>query len=287
MHNDTFNTNKNIKKDIKIALLSDIHYYKGYNKKILNKIYNQIKKTQPDYICIPGDIVDRSKINNIDCKTLFSWLESISSFAPTIITLGNHDIKDGERHDWKYNCNVEYINGLKTLKNVYLLEDTKKDFNDISFYGFNLSYKYYEDDDELYETFESEVKDLNPNFNNNNYNVIVFHSPINIYKFIKNNNKHPFNKCDLILSGHMHNGCLPYWFSKFINKTFKTSRSIISPLRTILPKYSQGKIYNDVKDGFVYEGINKLSKCTKKFHKFDFIYSKNIQLLTIKKNTKN
>ena len=96
-----------------------------------------------------------------------------------------------------------------------------------------------------------------------------------------------FNKCDLILSGHMHNGCLPYWFSKFINKTFKTSRSIISPLRTILPKYSQGKIYNDIKDGFVYEGINKLSKCTKNFHKFDFIYSKNIQLLTIKKNTKN
>lgn len=284
MHKESFYSNK-IKKDIKLVLISDIHYYKGYNYKILNKIYNQIKKAKPDYICIPGDIVDRSKINNIDCQTLFDWLESIASFAPTIITLGNHDIKDGERHNWKYNCNVEYINGLKTLKNVYLLEDTKKDFNNITFYGFNLSYKYYEEDDELYDTFITEVNDMNPKFKDNNYNIILFHSPKNIYKYLKDNKNHPFNKCDLILSGHMHNGCLPYWFTHFINKVFKTNISLVSPLRTLFPKYAQGKIYNDIKDGYVYEGINKLSKCTKKFHKFDFIYSKNIQIITIKKNT--
>jgi predicted MPP superfamily phosphohydrolase len=286
MHKEIFQSTK-LNNDITIALLSDIHYYKGYNPKILNKIILQIEKTKPNYICIPGDIVDRSGINNIDCKTLFNWLEEIAKTAPVLISLGNHDIKDGGRRKWKYNCNPEYINGLKKLKNVYLLEENTKEFDNISFYGFNLSYDYYETDDEKYETFEKEVKDLNPNFNKKDYNVILFHSPINIYKFIKNNKNHPFNYCDLILSGHMHNGCLPYWFSHLINKLFKTSRSIISPLRTIFPKYSHGKIYNDIKDGFVYEGLNKLSKCTRKLHKFDFIYSKNIQLLTIKKSTKN
>lgn len=282
MHKENFINKKN-DQNFKLALLSDIHYYKGYNKKILDRLYNQIKVNQPNYICITGDIIDHSKINIIDCKILFDWLEKIAIIAPTLITLGNHDIKDTKKRGWKYNCNTEYIKGLKNLKNVYLLEDSTKTFENIAFYGFNLSYKYYEEDDELYESFVNETKQLNPNFDPQNYNIILFHSPINIYKFIKNNPKHPFNNCDLILSGHMHNGCLPFWLSKIFNKTFKSSRSIISPLRTIFPKYSQGKIYNDIKDGYIYEGVNKLSKSTKLFHKIDKIYSKNIQILNIKK----
>ena len=37
MHNETFYTKKNIE-DIKIALISDIHYYKNFNQKTLNKM---------------------------------------------------------------------------------------------------------------------------------------------------------------------------------------------------------------------------------------------------------
>lgn len=282
MNKVIFESNK-IKKDISIAILSDIHYYEGYNEKILNKLYKQIKNNKPDFICIPGDIVDQTRININNCKPLFKWLENIANISPTIIALGNHDIKEGKRHSWKEFRNIEYEKKLNSIKNVFLLNDEIIEFDNISFYGNNLSFKYYEKDDENYETFKQEIKNINPKFNKENYNIFLFHSPINIYKYLKENKKHPLNQCDLILSGHMHNGCIPNWICKLLNNTFKTSRSIISPLRTLFPKYSYGKIYNEQVNGFIYEGINKLSKCTKILHKLDFIYSKNIQIITIKK----
>lgn len=283
MNNEIFTTNKNVK-DTTIALISDIHFYEGYNKKILNKLYNQLLKSKPNYICITGDILDSS--NECNLNDLYTWLKDISTISPTLVVLGNHDEKYGHMGNWKHKVNKEYVNELKSIKNLYLLDDNNKTFDDINFYGFNLSYKYYEENNELYSIFEEEVKDLNPKFKKEQYNIILFHSPINIYKYIKNNPKHPFNDCDLILSGHMHNGCLPFCISRVFNKTFKTSRSIISPLRTLFPKYSQGRIY-EIKDGFVYQGVNKLSHSTLLFHKLDIFFNKNIQLITIKKDTKH
>ena len=88
-------------------------------------------------------------------------------------------------------------------------------------------FKYYEKDDENFESFEEEMKDKNPNFNNNNYNITLFHSPLNIYKYIEKYPNHPLNNTDLILSGHMHNGCIPYLFTKPFNKILKSSISLI------------------------------------------------------------
>ncbi len=59
MYNEDFYTNKDIK-DIKIALLSDIHYSPNYNLKIFEKLTTQIKNNIPNYICILGDILDNS-----------------------------------------------------------------------------------------------------------------------------------------------------------------------------------------------------------------------------------
>lgn len=283
MNNCIFNTNKSIK-GAKIALISDIHYYEGYKQKILDKIIKQTTLANPDYICIAGDILDTTNKQKLD--NLYVWLNKLSDIAPTLVVLGNHDEKSGHMGNWKHNIDKEYIKNLSNIKNLYLLDNKNKIFNNINFYGFNLSYNYYEANDELYSIFEEEVKDLNPNFKNDTYNIILFHSPVNIYKYINNNPNHPFNKCDLILSGHMHNGCLPYWLTNILNKTFKTTRSLISPLRTLFPKYSQGRVYGP-KEGFVYQGLNKLSHSTFFFHYFDFFFRKNIQLITIKKNTKN
>ena len=80
-----------------------------------------------------------------------------------------------------------------------------------------------------YKSFEEEVRELNFDMPTEPYNVVLFHSPINIYNFIRNHPRHNLNKANLILSGHMHNGCLPSWIARFINKTFKSSRGLISP----------------------------------------------------------
>ena len=285
MHNEYFYTTKNIPKDIKIALMSDIHYhYPNYNLKILISLIKQLKSNIPDYICITGDILDTTACKNI--QELINFLNEITRIAPTIVVLGNHDEKSKKNNKWQKVRNEELITSFKHIKNLHFLDDktfTDKN-NNITFYGFNFSFKHYEIDNETYESFEKEANKLNGTLPSNTYNVTLFHSPINIYNFIKNNPKHNLNKTDLILSGHMHNGCLPYFITRFLNKTFKTTRTLISPLRTFFPKNAQGKIPK-IKDGYVHQGIIKFSKTSKPFNKLDYLYQKKVQFINIKKSS--
>lgn len=278
MHIEKFKTKKDIN-NIKIALLSDIHYHVGYKQKIFDKIIAQIKKTQPDYITIVGDILDSS--NTTDLNQLKTFLETISNISPAIVVLGNHDEKKGHMHNWSYEPNNKLINLLNELPKVHLLKDSTFTDNNITFYGIDFSYKYYEEDYETYESFCNEMKDKKCNIPTNTYNVTLIHTPINIYTYLHNNQTHNLNNSDLILSGHMHNGCLPFWLSNTINKLFKSSRSIISPARKLFPKYAQGRIYE--RDGYVYEGLIKFSHATKFFNKLDFIFHKQIAIISIEK----
>ncbi len=281
MHNEIFYTNKNIK-NIKIAVLSDIHYYPDFNQKTFDKIIKQIKENKPDFIAIVGDILDSSDTENLD--KLKNFLTTLADIATTLVSTGNHDEKKGAMKNWTSNKNNKFINMLNSIHNLYYLNDTTFTINNITFYGFNLSYNYYEVDEENYETFCKEVNNLKCNLNEENYNITLCHSPINIYKFIKENPNHNLNKSNLILSGHMHNGCLPFIISHPINKIFKSSRGLVSPARTLFPKYAQGRIYE--RDGYVYEGVTKLSHSTKIFHKFDFLFQKKVEFLTIKTQEK-
>ena len=278
MHKEIFTTKKNIK-DTTIALISDIHYHNTFNSKLFDKITKQIKNAHPDYIAIAGDILDTT--TTTDMTVLEEFLKNIAAITTTIVILGNHDEKQGEMKNWSYKKNQKLISILNNIENIHLLTDTTYQEDNITFYGFNPSFKYYEEDKETYESFCNEIKDLNCNIPKDTYNVTLIHTPINIYKFLSNNKEHNLNNSDLILSGHMHNGCLPLWMSNIINKAFKTSRSIISPTRKIFPKYAQGRIYE--RDGYIYEGLFKFSKSTKFFHIFDKFYHKQITIIKIKK----
>ena len=279
MHKETFYTDKDIK-DFKIAIFSDLHFYPGYPSKILNKIITQIKDKNVDYIAILGDILDSSNYNELD--ELKSFLTSLANIAPTIVIIGNHDRKAGYRHNWVNIENEELQRIFKSIDNLYFLNDSNYLNNNINFYGFNLSYEYY-DKDEPYDMFINEINNLSPNLNDKNYNITLIHSPVNIYKYLKKEKESNLNKTDLILSGHMHNGCFPYWFSFIINRCFHSSRGIIAPSGKPFPKYSQGRIYS--RDGYVFQGISKLSKSQKKFfHFFERFYQKKITIIEIKKH---
>lgn len=278
MHKEIFTTKKNIK-DTTIALISDIHYHNTFNSKLFDKITKQIQISKPDYIAIAGDILDTT--TTTDMNVLEDFLKQLASITTTIVILGNHDEKQGEMKNWSYKKNQKLINILNNIDNIHLLTDTTYTKDNITFYGFNPSFKYYEEDKETYESFCNEIKDLKCNIPNNTYNITLIHSPINIYNFLSKNKGHNLNNSDLILSGHMHNGCLPFWITNIINKLFKSTRSIISPTRKIFPQYAQGRIYE--RDGYVYEGLFKLSKSTKFFHIFDKLYHKQITIIKIKK----
>lgn len=282
MHKEIFYTNKDIN-EIKIALFSDIHFHKNFKQKIFDKILKQIIKEEPNYICIPGDFIDSSDI--IDLLKLKNFLENLSKIAKTFIVLGNHDEKKGKRHNWSHLKNQELLKLLTSIPNIYLLNDSSITIDNITFYGFNLSYNYYEIDIESYESFCQEVAKLKGDLNNNTYNIILLHSPFNIYSYMDKNPNHFFNKSDLILSGHMHNGCLPFIISHPFNKIFNSSSGLLAPNRQLFPKYAQGRVYNH--NGYIYEGLTKISPSSSKFlSHFDWIFQKKVEFITIKKQEK-
>ena len=278
MHKEIFYTNKDIK-DFRLVVFSDIHYHDDYPLKLLNKIVKQTKEAKPDYITILGDILDSTSCTNLD--PLKSFLEEIASIAPTIVILGNHDEKSGYNHHWESLKNNNLIGILKSIKNLHYLEDSNYEINNINFYGFKLSYEHYINN-EHYDSFIDELNDIKPNLNDKNYNITLIHSPINIYRYLEDNPKHNLNKTDLILSGHMHNGVIPFWFSRIINKLFHTNRSLISPNKKFFPNYSQGKIYK--RDGYIYQGLSKLSNSTRILSLFDHFFVKKIMVIEIKKH---
>jgi hypothetical protein len=78
---------------------------------------------------------------------------------------------------------------------------------------------------------------------------------------------------------------MPFFITRFLNKTFKTNRSLISSKRKFFQDYCQGRVYGNP-EGYIYQGITKLSYSTKYFRYFDFFFSKKVQFITIKKITK-
>lgn len=283
MKTDTFYTKKNIK-ETKIALISDLHYYTpNYNTKILINIIKQIKQENPAYICVIGDILDEAKYTELE--ELKNFFNELAYIAPVFVTLGNHDEKTYKNNKCEYLNNPVLKNMLKKGNKIHFLNDNAITINNITFYGFNPSYTYY-DRIETYSSFVEEAKKLKGNLKKETYNIVLCHTPMNIYKFIRENQEHFLSNADLILSGHMHNGCLPKCISNFINKKLKSSRSLISPLKTLFPKYAQGRIYNELADGYVARGIIKLSKTTKKLHPLDKLFKKQVDFITIT-NEKN
>ena len=238
-HIETFITTKNIN-NIKLAIFSDLHYCEKFNIKLLDKIENQINKVQPNYICIVGDIIDDAKVTKLDNLTKF--LSNLTKIAPVICVLGNHDEKSGYLWNWKYLKNTILIDELNKIDNLHLLEDSTFKDNNITFYGFNFSYKYYHVK-ETYEAFIEEANLLKTKLDKDNYNIVLFHSPINIYRFINEHPEHELAKADLVLNGHTHNGMFPFWLSYPINKISKSNIGIVSPEKRLFPKMAQGRIY--------------------------------------------
>ena len=81
-------------KRIKILVLSDIHFSSSIKDKKLDIITKYIKNELPDYLLIPGDLIDCvDEITNIYNKDrLIKWITEISKLTCVLISLGNHDM---------------------------------------------------------------------------------------------------------------------------------------------------------------------------------------------------
>ncbi|MFI3307799.1 MAG: metallophosphoesterase [Mycoplasmatota bacterium] len=265
-----FNIKNNLEINKTICHISDIHFFNNYNIKRFEIIKEQIKKINPDFICITGDLVDNNIIVENDyIKHLYNFFSDLGLIAKVLITLGNHDLETYKDKKRVYKYPYKFVRNIRKLENVTLLENEKKVFDNICFIGYNPTYEYYEkfefDFDLLKNNFNLEKFKLNKN----NYNILLLHTPIGIMAF-ENNIVDNFN---LILCGHTHGGMIP--------SSFFGNRGLYSPNKLILPHDMRGHKKIRQTDIIICSGIYKLPK-TSKLDKLNDLYAMDINEIMIK-----
>lgn len=224
----------------KIVLISDIHYYSKKDLKRINLVLDNIKKIKPDYICIPGDITDKSIIR--DEELFINWLKKLSRISKVIISLGNHEFYVTKNI---LKLNSSFLSEVSKIKNLYLLDNENIVIDNINFMGITMPIECYENNnlEEFYKILSS-LKTYKKY-----YNVLLCHSPINIIKksVLKNRN------IDLILCGHMHGGVV----LNFMRKIFKNN-GLISPNRKLFPKQVYGHLKIEKTNIIITSGIKVL-----------------------------
>ena len=247
-----------------IINFSDLHYEKDFNNKLLINIISNIKKYKPDYITFTGDLIDNNKVTYYEyeqVKPLFIFLEQLGLIAPTFICLGNHDLFIPDNI-----YNNDFYNNINNINNIYLLRNNSYSYKDISFSAYESPIDFYRN--EKHKDIKTEFNKIK--FKYSKTSILLVHSPEMIVENID-----IFNKFDIILCGHMHNGLMPH----FIKGTF----GLITPKLKLFPKYCRGLKRFNGSTLITSGGITKLSNTSKKFHKFNFLYRPQIDLIYIKK----
>ena len=210
-----------------IVLISDMHYKDKNDLNRLNYILKEIKKHKPNYICIPGDIIDKSIIN--DEKEFIQWLKKLSEICKVIISLGNHEFYMNKYINI-YNLNTELMEKIKNINNIYLLDNENIILDNVNFIGITPAIQYYDESKKLndFHKYLDMIK-----VENNCYNILLCHNPL----YLCNENILEDKNIDLILCGHTHGGVVP----KFLRNIFKSS-GIISPKVRLFPKNVYGRL---------------------------------------------
>ena len=276
-------TSKKLIKNKKIFLISDLHIGIGFNIKKLDKIKKEIEKEIPNYICIPGDIIDNTNIIKDKEDIVINFLKDISTNTKVIISLGNHDvcrlIRDKKGKRWEYDKRDDFFNKIRNIKNVYLLENEIYTDKDICFIGLSLSYEYYKTTGESINILEKELNALNIKIDKNKYNVLLCHSPHRLTneRIIKTK---IMKDIDLILSGHMHNGMV----HPIMELIWKGNKGIITPTKELFPKakVTRGRIKLNDKNLIISGGITKLSNSSAYIiSPLNCLYPMNIEIINI------
>jgi predicted MPP superfamily phosphohydrolase len=176
--------------NIRIALISDLHIGSTVGKPWIKRVADAVNKTQPDIVCIAGDVFDGNLDVVKDVPGVTAQLKSINAPLGVYACLGNHDIDRMSVSGAK----TERIAGALKSAGITLLWDEvypvrenlfvagRKDARPI---GMNAERKT---PDELLSGIEGTV-------------IVLDHQPTQYPQLEKAG-------ADLVLSGHTHKGQL-------------------------------------------------------------------------------
>lgn len=283
------NSNKIKDKDITIALLSDIHFNVNTKEEFLNYIKKTINSINPDYICIPGDLIDYLNLIN-DNKLMnkfYFWLHDLGNInnkkIPVLISLGNHDMgyknKTYIKGEYNYRNTKEFKKYISKLNNnnIYLLDNSIYKDRYVTITGFTQKENSFHNKDslKLEQDYFNNIDTNLLNINNNTYNISLIHNPFNLTDKLISNKLKGYN---LILSGHTHNGLVP----PLLEKCWHSNTGLVSPSRDFFPNNARG-IITLSKDRYliISSGITKLSYASGIYKLGNFIFPSQIEKIVI------
>ena len=173
-------TSSKLSHPVRIAHISDFH-----NTRItllVNAILQELRKRQPDFICITGDLVDS---RHTDIPQAVEFVSKLAEIAPVYYVTGNHEIRSS-RHD--------EIMAALYRSSMTVIEDEAYQINGINLIGLNDFYGIpYSQRASLFTQKYQALK------SDQLFNVVMFHRPEMLDAYSENG-------ADLVLSGHAHGG---------------------------------------------------------------------------------
>lgn len=215
--------NEKIKKPLSFIFVSDLHNKKyGKNNE---KLISAIKKRNPDYIIIGGDLINAKP--GADLQTGIQFIKDIDEF-PVYYANGNHEHRLKLYPENYGDMHETYEKELENLKVKRLINDKVvwNDYN-LSLYGSQIDRLYYKrfviprmEDGYLDSILGTPKKER--------FNILLAHNP----DYFENYSKWG---ADLVLSGHVHGGIVrvPFW------------KGVLSPNIRFFPKYDGGIFKNE------------------------------------------
>ncbi len=238
--------------DKKIALITDLHYYSAKDIKKLNQVLEALSQNTVDYICISGDFIDVGMVKDMDI--FIDWLKRLASLKKVIMSMGGHDIVR-DKKDKQYYYNEELYSKIKSIDNLYLLDNDIYVDDNIRFIGLTLPLDFYYKYKENLNYFKRFVNNTFDTYVDK-YNILLCHTPVPLTRLTSYRDIKLLNNIQLVLSGHTHAGIVPLC----LRSTFK-GRGIFSPSdkRKLFPKNSYGLIKRGKTHIVISSGITKAS----------------------------
>lgn len=249
--------NSKVKKDVKIAVIGDMHISNRVSFFKIEKIKKQLLKENADYNVFVGDLIDRPEElqNETSVQKLRDLLTLSAKVAPTFVVLGNHDyIVRGTT----YSRLKEVKEFFRQLKGVTLLDNDVYTDDKIWLMGYTETIDYYNKKEYNHKAFFEDFKQnekLYTNMDKKLTKVALIHSP----EFSDSvDNMRLLKDYDLIICGHTHDGCIPFGIGNF-------HKGIISPKKSFFPKNVRGLRQTSYGYLLITGGIVKISEVASKF----------------------
>lgn len=177
---------------LKIAHITDIHYDESINKKELERVKDTVNALKPDIIVFTGDIATYN-LTNEEIEEVSKIMSKMEASIGKYAIKGNHDY-NFEKWDLLFeNCGFTNLND--TYEVIYKNETTPIVISGIStnLYGTKNIKDKIEPIYKYLNSFSEDDKNMPI------YSILLLHEPDFIEEI-------DYNKFDMVLSGHSHNG---------------------------------------------------------------------------------